>query len=71
MGGSYPEARISALFKVSELQYWLVVARVRWGDGVTGRLEGNAINVYQDGVYRAAIRLDESPCLVDWADDDA
>jgi hypothetical protein len=69
---SYAEVQIAPEFKVSELKHWLGVAQMRWGNAVTGRLEGKGINIYQDGVYRAAIHLDDDrPCISDWADADA
>ncbi len=71
---SYPEVQINPEFKLANLITWLNIAQLRWGDDarVTGRLEGSGLNIYQDGVYRAAVDLDdERPCLFHWADDDA
>ena len=59
---------------VSELVTWLETAQMRWGFAdhkLTYRLDGSALAVYQDDVYRAAISLVGQPQLTDWADDDA
>lgn len=56
---------------VGELVTWLEIARVRWGVDVTYRLDGSALSIYQDDVYRAAVTLTGQPILTDWADDDA
>jgi hypothetical protein len=56
---------------VGELKTWLGMAQIRWGTDITYRLEGSALNIYQDGVYCAAVTLVGQPMLTDWADDDA
>jgi len=70
--GYFTEVQVAPEFTVSELAHWLGIAQMRWGDAVTGRLEGSVINIYQDGVYRAAIHLNsDRPCMSNWADNEA
>jgi hypothetical protein len=71
---AYPQICITPAFDLAELITWLESAQLRWQEGghVTGRLEGTAINLYQDGTFRAAIDLDDSrPQISHWADEDA
>ena len=59
---------------IDELLTWLEIAKMRWGYNdhkVTYRLDGSAVSIYQDGIYRAAVTLVGQPMLTDWADDDA
>jgi len=57
---------------IDDLVHWLTIAKLRWGAGdepvTVGRATDDSgdIFVYQDGEYRARLKLDERPWLTDF-----